>query len=122
VTVATPLRELLRASRVGADADAFVAGGSRPPVRDAVDAQILCAAHDAGIEQPMQVNAASLRHTYLAFLVRQGIRFSDLTRVVGPLQAEVVGAYSALSPQGMRAPKADVDLLHPALHETGRQG
>jgi uncharacterized protein involved in exopolysaccharide biosynthesis len=119
VPVATPLGELLRASRAGAEADAFVAGGSRPPTRDAVDAQILCAAHDAGIDQPMQVNAASLRHTYLAFLVRQGIRFADLTRLVGPLQAEVVGAYSTLSPHGMRTAKPHVDLLHPALHDTG---
>ena len=122
VPVAMPVGELLRASRASAEADAFVAGGTRPPTRDAVDAQILCAAHDAGIEQPAQVNAASLRHTYLAFLVRQGIRFADLTRLVGPLRAEVVGAYSALSPHGTRTPKPHVDLLHPALHETGPQG
>jgi len=85
-------------------------------MRASVDAQILCAAHDAGIERPAEVNADCLRHTFVSFLVRQGIRFSDLTHVVGNLPVELVGAYSTLSPAGTRLAKSKVELCHPGLH------
>ena len=49
-----------------------------PMTRDSIDAQILCAAHDAGIDASTQVTSECLRHTYVAFLVRQGMRFGDL--------------------------------------------
>ena len=88
-----------------------------PLSQDGIDAQIFCAAHDAALDEPTQVTAACLRHTYLAFLVRQGIRFADLTRLVGALPAEVVGAYSALSPPGTRLSREQARLLHPALCE-----
>jgi succinoglycan biosynthesis transport protein ExoP len=86
-----------------------------PATRDSLDAQILCAAHDAAIEDPTRVNAECLRHTYMAFRVRQGIRFADPTHVVGDLPVEIVGAYSALSPPGTRLAGAAIEVLHPAL-------
>jgi len=87
----------------------------RPATRDTVRAQILSAAHDAGIEDVIDVNADCLRHTYVAFLVRQGIRFADLTRIVGHLPAEVLGAYSALSPRGSRLPREAINVAYPAF-------
>lgn len=115
--VAAPpaLREVLERSLPDDEAEAVVVLNRRPATLDGIDAQILCAAHDAGIDQPAQVNSACLRHTYLAFLVRQGIRFADLTRLVGPLPSETVRAYGALSPPGMRLTSAEAKLLHPAL-------
>ena len=95
----------------------LVRSSGHPVTRDSIDAQILGAAYDAAIEDAPQVTSACLRHTYLAFLVRQGIRFADLTRLVGPLPAEVVSAYSALSPAGMRLSASRVRVVHPALEE-----
>ena len=69
---------------------------------------------DAGIDGVIDVTTDCLRHTYVAFLVRQGIRFSELTRIVGYLPAEVLGAYSALSPRGSRFPREAIDVVYPA--------
>ena len=87
----------------------------QPMTRDSIDAQILCAAHDAGIEGATEINSDCLRHTYLAFLVRQGIRFGDLVQLVGPMHAEILGMYSALSPPGSRVPREGINIEHPAV-------
>jgi uncharacterized protein involved in exopolysaccharide biosynthesis len=80
-----------------------------------LSAELLCAAHDAGIEQPAEVSPAALRHTYVAFLVRQGIRFADLTQIVGRLPAETLSDYSTLSPAGARISLEAVERVLPAL-------
>jgi succinoglycan biosynthesis transport protein ExoP len=110
------LRACLREKRRN-DGELLLATQGRPLTRDSVDAQILCAAHDAGIEAAAGVDSAVLRHTYVAFLVRQGIRFADLTRVVGSLPAEVIRAYSTLSPPGTRSELVRIRLPYPGLEE-----
>ena len=93
----------------------------RAVTRDSVNAQLLCAAHDAGVERANEVTADSIRHTYLAFLVRQGIRFADLTQLVGNLPSEVLGPYSALAPVGPRVSRATINVDLPGVSdlETG---
>ena len=111
------LRRVLEAAPTVPGTELLVRSSGRPATRESIDAQILCAAYDAAIEDAPQVTSACLRHTYLAFLVRQGIRFTDLTRLVGPLPAEVVSAYSALSPTGVRLGSARIHVVHPAVQE-----
>jgi site-specific recombinase XerD len=82
---------------------------------EALAAKLLVAAHDAGIEQAHEVGLQSLRHTYLAFLVRQGARFADITRVAGTLDAELLSAYSQLVPPGARLEAKAVVWVFPAL-------
>jgi len=115
IALGAPLRALLAHPHAGDESEPLVAFEPRPATRDSIDAQILGAAHDAALEEPAQVTSACLRHTYLAFLVRQGIRFADLTRLVGPLPAELVGAYSALAPRGTRLGSGEAQIVHPAL-------
>ena len=79
------LRALLAARAPAARSEFVLGEEDRPPSRDTVNAQLLCGAHDAGIENAIEVTPDCLRHTYVAFLVRQGIRFADLTRLVGNL-------------------------------------
>ena len=69
---------------------------------DDLTADLLYAAHDAGIEQPATVTPAALRHTYIAFLARQGIRLSDLIKLVGRLPADQAAVYSAYAPSATR--------------------
>jgi succinoglycan biosynthesis transport protein ExoP len=109
------LRRCLAAGPKVPGSDLLVGHPGRPVTRDSIDAQVLYAAHDAGIEDATQITSDCLRHTYLAFLVRQGIRFADLVRLVGHLPAELVGAYTALSPAGGRIGMAEIQLFHPAL-------
>ena len=89
------------------------AKAGRPATRESIDAQILCAAHDAGLEDPANVNAACLRHTYVAYLVRQGIRFADLTSLVGELPADLLGAYTTFAPPGPRVARERIETSYP---------
>jgi polysaccharide biosynthesis transport protein len=117
VAIGGALHDALAATRSESRSDLLLTVSGRPATRDNVDAQILCAALDAGVEDASQVTSGCLRHTYIAYLVRQGIRFADLTRLVGPLPAELVAAYGTLSPPGIRARGAQLELMYPALQE-----
>ena len=82
---------------------------------ESLTAQLLCAAHDAGIESVQDASPAAVRHSYIAFLVRQGARFADLTRWVGALDAELLSAYSTLAPAGERLDGTAIRRDFPAL-------
>lgn len=76
---------------------------------------VACAAVDSGLSGPDKVGADALRHTYIAYLVRQGIRLSELEQVVGPLPAKTLAWYGRLSPPGPGLRLDAVQLIHPAL-------
>jgi len=104
------------AARAPNDAGAALVGQStRLAARESLDAQILCAAHDAGLEDPTNVDAACLRHTYVAYLVRQGIRFADLSSLVGELPAPLLGAYTRYAPPGPRVPRERIETSYPGV-------
>lgn len=72
-------------------------------------------AHDAGLSQPGEVSAETLRHSYLAFLVRQGARLTELERRAGAMSATELGSYAGLAPAGQAKPLADVETVYPTL-------
>jgi len=86
-----------------------------PMSAEALASKLLVAAHDAGIEQAHELGPQALRHTFLAFLVRQGARFADVTRVVGALDADLLSAYSQLAPPGARREADAVRWVFPSL-------
>jgi succinoglycan biosynthesis transport protein ExoP len=88
---------------------------------DAFNAELLCAAHDAGILNPAEITSSALWHTYVAFLIRQGIRFADLMRITGNLATETMAAYSAISPSGPRLPLEAVERILPAVDQVMRE-
>ena len=63
------------------------------------------------------VTAEALRHSYLAFLVRQGIRFADIGRIAGELPSQALKAYMGLAPSHMRLALEQLRLTMPALEE-----
>jgi len=99
------------------DAETLVltGAGGGPLTPDELAAQVLIAAHDAGIERPQEITPEALRHTYVAFLVRQGARFADITRWVGALDADLLSACSQLAPRGERIEASMVQRIFPAL-------
>ena len=111
------LRRLIETAPKASGSEMLVGSADHPATRDSIDAQVLGAAHDAAIEDAPQVTSACLRHTYIAFLMRQGIRFGDLTRLVGPLPADAISTYSALSPAGARRAFTQIQVLYPALQD-----
>lgn len=82
---------------------------------ESLAAQLLCAAHDAGLERVQEIGPEAVRHSYIAFLVRQGARFADLTRWVGSLDADLLSAYSALAPAGARLDATSIQRDFPPL-------
>jgi polysaccharide biosynthesis transport protein len=117
-------RELVIGSAAPSENPLFPARGERPATLSDVGEALLYAAHDAGIERPSEITPAALRHTYLAFLVRQGIRFADLAPLVGAIPPEELTAYGALTPAGSRVALEAIELVLPVLRspEPDRSG
>jgi hypothetical protein len=86
-----------------------------PDSDDELERRLICAAHDAGLDNPAAMTAETLRHTCIAYLVRQGLRFSELDHIVGALPAEALREYAGLSPIGVRRTVAQIEPLMPAL-------
>ena len=82
---------------------------------DDLEALVACAAHDAGLTRPSEVSAGTFVHTYLAYLVRKGIRLSDLAKVVGQIPPRVLATYGVFSPPGSSLPVDSVEVVYPAL-------
>lgn len=77
-------------------------GADAAAAREALDADLLCAAHDAGVADADAITPEVLRHAYLLHLVRQGARMSDVTALAGRLPPAVISAYAGYAPAGPR--------------------
>jgi hypothetical protein len=77
-------------------------------------ARIPLLAHDAGLAHPAEVQAESLRHTYICYLVRQGVRLTEIERVIGRLPAAALARYGVYSPAGAAKPLDQIRLDYPA--------
>lgn len=58
------------------------------PTEAEIKTLLCCAAIDSGLPNPEHITIETLRHTYLLFLVRQGIKLADLTKIAGPLSPD----------------------------------
>ena len=81
-------------------------------------AELLYAAHDAGIGHAHEITPPALRHTCATFLARQGIRMAELAQRIGALDASQIGLYSDLAGPGKRLTLSEVDLVPPAAQLT----
>ena len=88
--------------------------------RDAAElsAVLLYVAHDAGLAHPAEITLDALRHTYFAFLVRQGLKLGELPRLGGPLAPSVLASYARYSPPGVALALEEVPLDYPGLTAT----
>ena len=115
-TLREPLRRLLieEQRRKGGEAPLADARGMPLSVAD-IEGLIACAAHDAGLANPDEVTTESLRHTYLAYLIRQGTRLAEIGEFVGHVAPAVFRDYARLSPPGPGLALEDIDPVFPAL-------
>lgn len=90
----------------------------RPLAESELNTALLYAAHDAAIDDADEITPEALRHTYIAYLVRQGLRFSDLARIVGALPSDRLAAYRQLTLPGSHASPDEVDLVLPSMRES----
>jgi integrase len=80
------------------------------PSLEEVRARLAVLAVDAGLREPDQIDDRAIRHTYISYLVRQGLRLSEVHRVAGPISPTVMAQYRELSPPG---PGKGVDQISP---------
>jgi len=84
---------------------------------DEVHMIVAATAHDAQLDGADALTAEMLRHSYIAFLVRQGLRFSELGQLVGRLSSEALNALAPLAPASERRGIEDIEALLPALRD-----
>ena len=82
----------------------------------------MCSAYDANLPRPEEMTPEALRHTYLAWLFRQGIRAADVTQIAGNIPHEDFINYMQLAGSGVRLPLARIDPVHPAVRRLLEQG
>ncbi|MBV8666301.1 MAG: tyrosine-type recombinase/integrase [Burkholderiaceae bacterium] len=88
------------------------------PLSDAdISASITCAALDAGLEAAVTVSPEVLRHSCIAHLVRQNVRFSNLAALVGQLSAGELAAYAGMGEGVKRVGGEAIDPFMPALRD-----
>jgi polysaccharide biosynthesis transport protein len=114
------LRNLIAARRAlqPEAAGTLLRGPSGGPLPlDDIRSLVMYAAYDAGLDGADEVTPRALRHTYLVYLLRQGIRFADIGRIVGRLPQQELSAYMRYAPSQPRLPLEQIDLILPGLRE-----
>ncbi len=118
IPVTAPLAALVSecaASDVQADAAVWQDASGGPLGAADLAALVSCAAHDAGLTTPTEVTPEALRHTHLAYLVRQGIRLGDLAKLAGYISPTVLATYGVMSPPGAAVALDPDRFVYPAL-------
>ena len=92
-----------------ADGDGLFATG------ESIHVRIAQLPYIAGLADPSTVDANALRHTYISFLVRQGMKFDELQRIVGRLDAQEMQQYGEMMPPMPGKSVDEVTLVYPAL-------
>jgi hypothetical protein len=80
-----------------------------------VASMVLSAALDADLPHATGIGWDVLRDTAIDWLVGQGIRYSELPKVVGRVEAQKLQALSSRHGDARRQELAQVDTLMPAL-------
>ena len=67
------------------------------------------------LSDPETVTPEALRHTYMAFLVRQGVRLSELGALVGGVSTDMLKGLTTLAQTAPRAGRSALQTMLPAL-------
>jgi uncharacterized protein involved in exopolysaccharide biosynthesis len=85
-----------------------------------LDNLVTYAAYDAALDRADEVTPEVLRHTYILYLLRQGIRLADIGRIVGRIPRDELVAYTRLGLPEMRLPLDRIERVPPALRDLDR--
>ncbi|HBV20490.1 MAG TPA: integrase [Nitrosomonas sp.] len=93
----------------------LVSASGDPLSSEDLAALITCAILDADLSGADEINAASLRQTYIIYLVKQGIRLSELEKITGYIPPKELSSYSIYSPPGPKRAYEVIDKVYPEL-------
>lgn len=74
---------------------------------------VINAGHDAELPFPEQLSTEVLRHTYLTYLVSQGVRLNDLEQLSGYLQPAELAKYRAVNRHGKSVDIEQIETILP---------
>jgi len=114
------LRLLMRDGQVAGDAPVFRSASGEALTLEDLQVAVTSSALDAMLRDAQEIAPETLRHTYIAFLIRQGLRFGDLRRVVGPISADQLNALAALAAGSERVGLDAVERVLPAVRAWAR--
>ena len=80
-----------------------------------LNARLVRAAQDAQLADPGSINALALWHTYVIYLIRQGIDASALAGRAGAVPSDVYAVLMHYAPAGGSRPLSTIDFTYPAL-------
>lgn len=78
-----------------------------------LEALLACLQVDAGWALSDHIASETLRQTYILYLIKQGIRLSDLEQIVGYLAPTELSDYGASAPTGIKHPVGSINLFYP---------
>lgn len=73
------------------------------------DAMLSCAAIDGGLFGAELIKADTISHTYILFLIRQGIKLTDLAKLIGPVSPSRLLRLGRFSPEGAGLPLEQIE-------------
>lgn len=82
---------------------------------DRLDFQYVTAAREARLTEPVGVHALAIWHSYVSYLIRQGINDAALHARVGPIEPNVLDQLKLSAPPGAPRATETVNFTHPAL-------
>lgn len=98
-----------------ADSPLLQDGNGQPMSADVLQTLLVCAAVDAGLPDSGTMTGDRLRHTAIAWLVREGMRFAELPSRVGRVDVQAVSGLAALTGDAPRRSADGVDPWMQAL-------
>ncbi len=98
-----------------ADAPLLRDGNGQPMSAADLETLLACAAIDAGLPDAGSTTPERLRHSAIAWLLREGLRFAALPERVGRIDAPTLNALATLAAGTARRPDDEVQLPIPAL-------
>jgi len=90
-------------------------GDGHPLSPDVLEEMIQRAAVKAGLADPGALNSALLEHSYMLFLVEQGVRHQQLELQLGPLPPDLLDPIEACIESAPERLLDEVNRVHPAL-------
>jgi integrase len=80
-----------------------------------LEAILVYAVVDSGLTEAQEITATCISNAYILYLVKQGIRLSELEKITGYIDPTDLSKYSRYSPEKRGLPISDINRLHPAL-------
>jgi len=84
---------------------------------ETLESVLVYAIVDAGLSEAELISLDSIAYTYVLYLVKQGVRLSELEKIIGYIEPKALSQYSRFSPNKKGVSMTDINLLYPALEK-----